>query len=79
MHNNTVTVKELIEILTQFPEDMTVVTHGIKEGFENILYPEIISVYIDEDSMPEYEGLYSLAKSAGQKPVDVLAIFRDER
>ncbi|MBN1696756.1 MAG: hypothetical protein JW881_04520 [Spirochaetales bacterium] len=72
-----ITVNELIEFLKQFPPDMRVVTHGKRKGFHNILVPEIRTVYRDEEAMSEYEGEYDVGEIPGQKPIEVVVIFRD--
>ena len=76
---NKFTVKELIDILNKFSPDMRVVTHGQRNGYENILHPGIITVYRNEESMSEYEGECDTTEIFGQKPVEVVAIFRGNR
>lgn len=72
------TVQQLIDALQKFPPDMRVVTFGRAKGFENILHPEIISVYRYEDAMPDYEGQYLLTQENESEPIDVLLISRDD-
>lgn len=72
------TVKEMIEVLQKFPPDMRIVTQGIKNGYENVFQPEIITVYRNEESMPEYEGEYDVNEINGQLPIEVVVICRND-
>ncbi len=38
------TVKELIEILKDLPQDLPVLTSGYESGFENFYYPSIVEL-----------------------------------
>jgi hypothetical protein len=73
------TVKELIEILQSFPPDLRVVTHGQRKGYENILNPQIISVFRNEEAMSDYEGEYDRQEIPGQDSIEVVLILRDNR
>ncbi|MCG8568922.1 MAG: hypothetical protein MJB14_02165 [Spirochaetes bacterium] len=73
------TAGQLIEHLNRFPQDMRVVTHGQKEGYENLLVPEKITVYRNELAMSEYEGEYDTRFKTDDGPYEVVALFRDDR
>ena len=71
------TVKELKQWLAEFPDDMIVVVNGNRSGYDNILYPEIISVRYEEENNELY-GAYEIEKEGNPEAFDVLAIFRDD-
>lgn len=51
----TMTVKELIIALQNFPEDMQVVTNGYEDHYEHVLPPRVIEVVHKPDN-PDYYG-----------------------
>lgn len=53
--NSSYTVAELIEILKQFPADLSVLVSGYEDGFENILEPEKITLLHKADN-PYWSG-----------------------
>ena len=71
------TVKELKKWLGEFPDDMIVVVNGNRSGYDNILYPQIISVRYEEENNELY-GAYEIENEDNSETFDVLAIFRDD-
>ena len=71
-----ITVKQLREWLSEFPDDMIVVTNGDRSGYDNIFSPEIISVRL-EDENNEFDGIYQITDEGVSDSFDVLAISRD--
>ena len=53
------TVGELIKILQQYPEDMSVVVSGYENGYENFYHPYVKKVkHLPEN--PYYDGLFQI-------------------
>jgi hypothetical protein len=73
-----ITVRDLREILKQFPDDMMVVTEGRDSGFEQILHPEVIKVRHKPENM-EYDGEYQVRHDDDRDTLEVLAILRNLR
>ena len=71
------TVKELKQWLSNFSDDMIVVVNGNRSGYDNILYPEIISVRYEEENNELY-GMYEIEDEGNSEAFDVLAVFRDD-
>ncbi|MDA3940357.1 MAG: hypothetical protein PF693_13795 [Spirochaetia bacterium] len=71
------TVKELKQWLSNFSDDMIVVVNGNRSGYDNILYPEIISVRYEEENNELY-GMYEIEDEGNSEAFDVLAIFRND-
>lgn len=69
-------VKDLKQWLSEFPDDMIVVTNGDRSGYDNIFCPEIISVRFEEENN-EYDGIYQIENEEVSESFDVVAIFRD--
>jgi len=71
------TVKELIDALKQFPEDLPVVNQGAKTGFEDIFLPEKIIVRKKPENMAEYDGIYQTAGKNENDVMEVIALYRN--
>ncbi len=71
------TVKELIEALKEFPDDMLVVNQGSKTGFEDIYLPEKVIVREEPENMVEYDGYYQYSRENDMDEKEVVAIFRN--
>ena len=69
-------VKDLKQWLSEFPEDMIVVTNGYRSGYDNIFSPEIITVRFEEENNG-FDGIYQIEDETVSDSFDVLAIFRD--
>jgi len=69
-------VKDLKGWLSEFPDDMIVVTNGDRSGYDNIFSPEIISVRFEEENTA-YDGIYQIEEEGVSNSFDVVAIFRD--
>ena len=70
------TVKQLRQWLSEFPDDMIVVTNGDRSGYDNIFSPDIISVRFEEENN-EFDGIYQIEAEGVSESFDVVAIFRD--
>jgi hypothetical protein len=51
------TVKELIDLLSNFKQDTQVLTRGYESGYEDVLSVEVRRV-VKEPTRASYEGLY---------------------
>ena len=71
------TVKELKKWLSNFSDDLRVVVNGNRSGYDNILYPQIISVRYEEENNELY-GAYEIEDEGNSEAFDVLAISRDD-
>lgn len=68
------TVGELIKILQQYPEDISVVVSGYENGYENFHHPFVKKVkHLPEN--PYYDGQFQLDESG----TEVLIIEREVR
>ncbi|MCX5900307.1 MAG: hypothetical protein NTX06_06175 [Proteobacteria bacterium] len=72
------TIRELIDALKQFPEDMSVLTDGYENGYEEILYPEVIVVKHEPENT-YYDGEYQIAGKKDGSSIKAVAIFRNKR
>ena len=69
------TVRELIEILKGFPQDLPVITSGYENGFENFHQPEIVQVIHEPENM-YYAGEFQLAEKDIKESFQAVAIMR---
>jgi hypothetical protein len=59
------TVKELIDLLSNFKQDTQVLTRGYESGYEDILSVEVRRV-VKEPEAPWFEGIYQDADEGGE-------------
>ena len=71
-------VRELIEALKKFPEDMIVLTNGYESGFEEIRCPKIIEVK-HESQKPYYDGEYQSEEENADNSIKAVVIGRNRR
>ena len=75
--NNTMpyTVKDLIAILTKFPQDLPVLVSGYESGFECFYEPEILDLVYNNDTM-YYDGEYQLSSEGEITDVTAVVLQR---
>lgn len=72
------TVRELIDHLKQFPEDMMVLTSGYESGFEKIRLPEKVKVkHIPGNKY--YEGEYQDVEETDTDVIEAVILQRNLR
>ena len=72
------TVKELMDTLKQFPEEMLVLTNGYEDGYTDILNPKII--YVKHNPQNEwYYGDYDLADKKDNNTIQAVGLLRKQR
>ena len=71
-------VRDLIEALKKFPEDMTVLTDGYEGGFEEIRRPKIIKVKHESEN-PYYDGEYESVEENDGNSIKAVVISRNRR
>ncbi|PJZ79867.1 hypothetical protein [Leptospira meyeri] len=62
MKNNPVTVKELIQMLKDFPEDLPIFVSGYESGYDHFYKPEIIELVHRPDNM-YFDGEYQIPEA----------------
>ena len=72
------TVRELINALKEFPEDMLVLTDGYESEYEHILQPKTIDV-IHKPNNPYYNGEFEWQEKAASKSFQAVVISRNVR
>ncbi len=68
-------VGQLKKILSEFPNNMPVVTSGRENGFENFYYPETVEVRHKPDTFYT-DGEFQIAEDGDKETFHVLAIMR---
>lgn len=78
MNESMITVKELKEILNQFPDDLPVLTHGFEAHFDPILYPSNLRVKYNYEN-EDFYGMYEVCAGNEESGVDALVFIRNGR
>ncbi len=72
------TVRDLIEILKDFPPDLPILTDGYETGYENLESPKIIKVKYEPDKN-YYDGEFQEPYKEEQEVFEVVLIQRKIR
>ena len=78
MSNDLLTVKELMEILKTFPEDLPVLVSGFKTGYECFYYPEIRELVHQPENM-YFDGEYQIPGKGETAELSALILERMNR
>lgn len=71
-------VKDLIEELKKYPQDLPVLTNGYESEYENILKPFVLNVKEVKEA-PYWDGQFPELNSEDENGVKVLIIPRENR
>ncbi len=71
MHNN-LTVKELIEHLSSFPQDAIIATDGYEDGLDTVLDSKILTISLNKNA-PSWSGRYKEDKTSEQVAVYLIS------
>jgi hypothetical protein len=78
MKNDPVTVKELMEILKTFPEDLPVLVSGYESGYEYFYQPEIRELVKKRENM-HWDGEYQVPEQGEAAELSALVLERVNR
>ena len=78
MNNPLVTVKEIIDILKSFPDDLPVLVSGYESGYERFHHPEVRKLVHKPENM-YYDGEYQLPETDESPALAALVIERVHR
>jgi hypothetical protein len=73
------TVKDLIEILNQYPSDLPVLVSGYENGFENFYTPEGVTCVKHYPENMYFDGAYQHVEEGESDTFDALILMRVER
>ena len=71
-------VKDLIEELKKFPQELPVLTDGYEGDYENILKP-FISIVKEVKKAPYWDGQFQELNSTNENGIKALIIHREKR
>lgn len=69
------TVKELIQLLKNFPEDLPVLVDGYESGFEHFYTPYIQTLKYEPENM-YFDGEYQRINNKHEKNIDAVVLQR---
>ncbi len=69
------TVKELIEILKDLPQDLPVLTSGYETGFENFYHPSIVELKHVPDNM-YWDGEFQISEDGDKDIFEAVILQR---
>ncbi|TGL13507.1 hypothetical protein [Leptospira meyeri] len=78
MKNNPVTVKELIQMLKTFPEDLPIFVSGYESGYDCFYKPEIIELVHRPDNM-YFDGEYQIPEANESPNISAVVFARVNR
>jgi len=69
------TVKDLIEILKDLPQDLPVLTSGYETGFENFYHPSIVELKHVPENM-YYDGEFQVSEDGDTEVFETVILQR---
>ncbi len=69
------TVGQLVDLLKTLPQDLSVLTSGYENGFENFYEPTIIKVKHEPEN-PYYDGEFQVAEDGDVGTFDAVVLRR---
>ncbi len=78
MNDKLTTVKELIEILKTFPEDLPVLVSGYKTGYEDFYHPFVCELVRKSENM-SWDGEYQIPEKGEVAELSALILARMNR
>jgi len=69
------TVKELIQILEKFPEDLPVLVDGYESGYEHFYTPRIQKLKYEPQNI-YYDGEYQLIDNEAEQHIEAVILQR---
>ena len=72
---DNITLKELIQILKKFPEDLPVLVDGYESGFEHFYSPNIQKLKYEPENR-HFDGEYQRIDNKHEKSIDGVVLQR---